>query len=308
MFSSSRRTRFLGVAGLLVVVVVVVVLVSSRSSSSSTSYYLALGDSLSVGIQPTDSGDLVITPEGYVDDLYAHYSSEIPHLKLVHFGCPGDDTSNVITGQGNAAAAKIYHCDRQGGSQLKAALAFIAAHRSQVKLISIDIGANDVNDCLNTTVFSKGLGYTISCINKGEQSVAANTPKILGPLKAAAAPGTALVGSNIYDPFLVGLLTTNATVDAIANQSLTVITRINSEIAYADAEAGFKTADVAGAYFTYDTTKVKSPFGASTPRNLVVLCSYTWACTKPPQGPNVHPNTAGYSVIAHAYESVLGTL
>jgi lysophospholipase L1-like esterase len=286
---------------------VVVVLLSAGSGSST--YYVSLGDSLSVGIQPNAQGDQLITHQGYVNDLYVHYRSQIPQLVLKEMGCPGDDTANVISGQGNAAAAAAFHCDRKDGSQLNAAVAFIRAHRSAVKLITVDIGANDINDCLNPTVYAKGLGDAISCINQGEQSIATNLPKILDALKRVAAPGTTLVGGDIYDPFLGGLLVNNTLVANVANQSLALITKINSEIAYADANAGFKTADVADAFFTYSTTKVRAPsLGGAANRDLVVLCSYTYVCTKAPQGPNVHPDAAGYRAMAGAFEGVVGKL
>jgi lysophospholipase L1-like esterase len=306
MFSASRRTQVLGLLAVVIIAAGAVVLELSAGGSSGPSYYLALGDSLSVGIQPTAQGQQLITEQGYVTDLYAHYAAEIPQLKLKELGCPGDDTGNVISGQGNAAAARVYHCDRDGGSQLNAAVAFIRAHAGHVKLISIDIGTNDVSDCLDPAVYEHGLKYTIACITHGEQSIAVNLPKILAVLKRAAAPGTELVGGDIYDPFLAGLLTRNKLVDMISTQSVRLITKVNAEIAYADASAGFRTADVADAFFTYDGSKVRAPAdGGTVPRDLVVLCSYTWVCAKAPRGPNIHPNPTGYSVMARAFEQVL---
>ncbi len=37
------------------------------------------------------------------------------------------------------------------------------------------------------------------------------------------------------------------------------------------------------------------------PRNVADVCTWTWACAAPPRGPNKHPNTAGYAVIARAF-------
>ena len=37
------------------------------------------------------------------------------------------------------------------------------------------------------------------------------------------------------------------------------------------------------------------------PRNVALVCSWTWACAPPPRGPNEHPNAAGYRVIASAF-------
>ena len=63
-----------------------------------TSYYLALGDSLSQGVQPDMAGANVETRQGYPDQLYAALRSGHPGLQLVKFGCPGETTSTMING------------------------------------------------------------------------------------------------------------------------------------------------------------------------------------------------------------------
>jgi hypothetical protein len=37
------------------------------------------------------------------------------------------------------------------------------------------------------------------------------------------------------------------------------------------------------------------------PRNVADICQWTWECSAPPRGPNVHANQAGYQVIAQAF-------
>ena len=53
-------------------------------------YYLALGDSLAVGIQPDASGLYKPTAQGYADDLHALYRARLPGLQLVKLGCSGE--------------------------------------------------------------------------------------------------------------------------------------------------------------------------------------------------------------------------
>ena len=78
------------------------------------------------------------TRDGYPDQVYAALRPSHPTLKLVKLGCPGETTSTMINGG-------ICHYD--GGSQLKAAVAFLHAHRGRVLLVTIDIGANDPEHC-----------------------------------------------------------------------------------------------------------------------------------------------------------------
>src|ERR1700740_790657 len=101
-------------------------------------YYLALGDSLSQGVQPDAAGTSVETGQGYPDQLYAMLRPSQPALQLVKLGCPGETTATMIHGG---------ICHYPGGSHVAAAVAFLPAHRGHVRLVTIDIGANDPEDC-----------------------------------------------------------------------------------------------------------------------------------------------------------------
>src|SRR6516164_1454925 len=112
--------------------------VPSQFESVPASYYLALGDSLSQGVQPDAAGTSVPTGQGYPDQLYAALHRSQPALRLVKLGCPGETTATMIHGG---------ICRYRDGSQLAATVAFLSAHRGHVVLVTIDIGANDPEDC-----------------------------------------------------------------------------------------------------------------------------------------------------------------
>ena len=63
--------------------------------------------------------------------------------------------------------AKILHCDRQGGSQEAAAERFLKTHhrKGEVPLITVDIGANDVDGC------ATGQPSVISCVDSGLNTI-----------------------------------------------------------------------------------------------------------------------------------------
>ncbi|MFC3573751.1 LAETG motif-containing sortase-dependent surface protein [Streptomyces yaanensis] len=68
------------------------------------------------------------------------------------------------------------------------------------------------------------------------------------------------------------------------------------------AVAGFKAADVAGAFSSDDFDNlVNVPGYGEVPANVAKVCRLTWACTK--QDPL--PNPAGHKVIAGAFAAVL---
>jgi hypothetical protein len=61
---------------------------------------------------------------------------------------------------------------------------------------------------------------------------------------------------------------------------------------------------VFGAFQTSDFSgHVAVPGVGTVPRNVALICQWTWECANPPRGPNQHANQAGYGVIARAFLS-----
>src|SRR5262245_56045423 len=105
-------------------------------------YYLALGDSLSIGIQPAADGSFVPTNQGYVDGLYALARTRVPALQLAKLGCVAETTSSMITGLQS-------DCYTAPDSQLQQAVAFLDSH--DVLLVTLDIGADNLLQCFSLT-------------------------------------------------------------------------------------------------------------------------------------------------------------
>jgi lysophospholipase L1-like esterase len=267
-------------------------------------YYVALGDSLAQGVQPATPplppgvalGQSIETDAGYPNDLYAHYRQAFGGaLTLVKLGCPGETTTSMLTGAGSP-------CTYRQGSQLAAAVAFIRAHRSQVALITIDIGANDVDGCATATSISQ------TCVTAGLASVGHNLPLILGALRAAAGRRAVIAGMNLYDPFLADYLT-GATGQALATASVGLDQSLNQLIDDGYRTFGVRTADVQDAFSTTDFTDTAPLPGVGTvPLNVARICEWTWMCAPAPVGPNIHANATGYQRIAAAFERAIGRL
>lgn len=88
-------------AALAVMAVAVLTACSSPSAGqpvTPSSYYLALGDSLSQGVQPDAAGASVETGQGYPDLVYATLLASHPALRLVRLGCPGETTQTMMHG------------------------------------------------------------------------------------------------------------------------------------------------------------------------------------------------------------------
>jgi lysophospholipase L1-like esterase len=250
-------------------------------------YYLALGDSLARGVQADLAGASVPTRDGYPDQLYTRLRPAEPDLRLVKLGCPGETTSSMITGR---------HCSYPAGSQLDQAVAFLRGHRGTVALITLDIGANDPGSC-----FTNPAPVAASCAAGPVPATAAGLGTILARLRAAAGPQVPVIGMNYYLPELAEWRA-GAAGAAAARRSTRLAMAFDQVLSRVYRAHGDGVADVAGAFrSTNFTGRARLPDLGLLPRNVADVCAWTWACAAPPRGPNKHPNTAGYAVIARAF-------
>jgi lysophospholipase L1-like esterase len=260
----------------------------TMAAAPEPTYYLALGDSLSQGVQPNAAGVSVETSDGYADQVYAVLHRTHPSLELVKLGCPGETTSTMIDGG---------ICHYQDGSQLAAASAFLRAHRGRVLLVTLDIGANDPEACGG----QPGLSQLAKCAVAGIPQAAVHLATIMNELTAAAGPGVRIVGMNYYLPALAEWRN-GLTGHLVAWTAEKLAAAYNQMLDRVYTDSGARVANVFGAFETSDFTA-----GAqNVPRNVALLCQWTWACAVPPRGPNQHANQAGYQVIARTFLQASG--
>jgi lysophospholipase L1-like esterase len=258
---------------------------ATATTTPSIHYYVALGDSLSVGYQP----GLGNTPRGYTDDLYAALKAKDPSLQLVKLGCAGETTTTMLKGGRCATYPE--------GSQIKAAEAFLHTHRGQVKLVTLDIGANDVDGCLT------GGNISPSCILQGIGTITMNLPQLTARLRLAGGFAPHYTGMNYYDPFLASWLK-GSSGQSLARESVLLADIINAMETGVYRVSGFAVADVAGAFATNDFgNPEKLPNGVTVPRNVARVCNWTWMC----KVGDIHANDVGYQHLADAFAAVVKT-
>lgn len=266
-----------------------------------TEYYLSLGDSLSVGDQPNAQGTTLPTDQGYADQLYAVLRPSDRDLRLAKLGCPGETSGTLVNG-GICGYAGHNRDSLTGdtGTQLAAALAFLHAHHGRVPLITLDIGANDLNPCLALSSISA----ITACLPPVFAALEQNLGTTLATLRAAD-PGATIVGMTYYDPELADWLTGPAG-QAFAQASISLADAFNQVLSAVYQQAGVPAADVLTAFETSDMTDTVNVPGIGTlPKDVALICAWTWECAPPPVGPNEHANAAGYGVIAAAFVATL---
>ena len=196
--------------------------------------------------------------------------------------------------------AELYSLTSDKGTQLAAALAFLHAHRDHVPLITIDIGANDLNGC----VVLSSISAVAACVAPAIQSAGENLAVTLAALRAAD-PHATIAGMSYYVPELADWLT-GPSGQEFAEGAVPLGEDLNAALAAAYATVHAPVADVFGAFKTTDFTDTVTVGGLGTlPENVALICEWTWECAAPPVGPNEHANAAGYAVIAKAFLAAL---
>jgi len=241
-------------------------------AEQATGWYVALGDSVAAGYQPGLGDD----PQGgYVGRVLAAVQASAPTTNLANLACSGETSTTLVSGG---------HCDYVKGSQLAEALAFLHAHTYTTRLVTVTIGANDVTPCLATTDFTA----IQTCLQARLTVLAANLQQTLSEVQAAA-PDAQVVVTNYYNPYLATWFAD----PALAQLTSVLQGRLNAVIAGVASSQGDATADVAGAF---DSDDFSMSAGQPMPTNVAMVCRLTWMCV----AQNIHPNDAGYAVIASA--------
>jgi lysophospholipase L1-like esterase len=250
--------------------------VPAAARDAAPTVYLALGDSLAWG-----DGASVPAHTGYVPRLAGYFTgaSHGGADELVNLAIRGETTGSFL------------------GSQLSDALAVIGDPDTDVRVVTLSIGGNDLLDLINEETDECVVNFPgLACqaaIQAAFAGVATNLPAILYQLHAALAadPGDEKVFVlTLYNPFGgtgffleqpvdIGLLGMDLTVDCGANGTLANV-GLNDIVAC--TALGFGDIVVA----TYDLFD----------DNGLTL-------THIGEGFNIHPNDDGYALIAQAHRA-----
>lgn len=234
-------------------------------------YYLALGDSAAFGFQPS-----LQFFRGYADDFYANLKTRgVSHY--INMGCDAETTDSFINGDsgnhGNCEGWPILKYP-YNGPQLAAALNFIKQHPGQISPVTIDIGANDALDSVNTSncTVSSSFTQTLATIDT-------NFQYILSQLTTALNGTADIFAMNYWFPY-----------QNQCPQLMPLVQVFDSHLA-ADAQRyGVPVADVLTAFG-----------GVATPNPK--LCLETWICSP---YHDIHANSLGYGIIARTFEALAG--
>lgn len=260
-------------------------LVPAAASGGAGPYYVAIGASESLGVQPTSLDPHgQPTDHGYANDLLSLERRRWPGLRLVQIGCPGLTVPQAVDGGGR--------CRFAGGSELATAVAFLRSHRDSTVLVTVDLGFNDLRPCFERFAVDQ------RCVKVALAGIETTLPVVLGRLVAAAGPQAHIVGLRHNDPFEADAA--RRPTEQFSDVTAAVLSELNQELQAIYSRSRVLTADSPRAF----SEAVRRMVSAGSP-GARGACALTWMCVKPPFGPNLHPNTLGYHLIADSIASAL---
>lgn len=256
----------------------------SSAAKPAPSYYVSLGDSYSVGYQPS--------PKPGSTSGYTAVVARGTNLELANFGCGGATTTSILSTVGcpasvRAAADAVSYTSQ---TQAAAAEAFIRRHRGHIGLVTVSIGANDVTHCASGA-------NPIPCVAGALQELGPHVTTLAKGLRAAAGPKVAIIGLTYPDVILGGWVYPPGKPDrSLVALSVTAFkSLINPELKKAYASAGASFVDITsdtGAYVPLSRTTTVAKYG-TIPVAVAKVCQLTWYC----QLGNIHAKSAGYTLI-----------
>jgi lysophospholipase L1-like esterase len=263
----------------------------ATTTKATAAFYLDIGGSASLGVQPnsTDPHD-ERTNRGYANDLVELMASKGLSLTLDQTGCSGETTSTMLSGGDK--------CYPSPDSQLAEAIAFLSAHRDETGLVTVDLGFNDLVPCLRAMSVNDG------CVDTEVPLILQQLPEILTDLKAAAGPDVTFVGVGHYNPYLADALRGTKGV-RFSNASSVVVRALNGDLSTIYRSFGISMADVSKQFSGAAKGHVLVPGLGLVPPNVARVCELTWMCHLNSAPANIHPDDAGYAVIAAAIAAVL---
>jgi lysophospholipase L1-like esterase len=254
--------------------------------------YLALGDSVAFGFVPAQA----VPPPNYRSaHSFVGYPEDVAQalrVRVFNASCPGETTDSMLTtgvvsnGCENSPGSPTgyrtlfpLHVQYQG-TQMAYALKYLAVHR-HTQLVTIDVGANDVFLCQETTTDHCASAAEIQAVL---QEIQANLTAIYTQIRDVAQYQGPLVALTYYS------LDYSDPVQVAGTQLL------DSVIASVTEAFGGKVADGFAAFQVPSAAFGGSPCAAGL---LIKLPNGT--C-------NIHPSPAGHLLLAQAIENVVGAL
>jgi lysophospholipase L1-like esterase len=284
----------------LALTAVLLLLVPAAASAQRRDLHVALGDSWSVGIQPTGEDRAPQrTAAGWTRQLRSRLRAGGRTARLVELGCSGATSEEMFRGRTDRSRPPCtghrqprYRNRSARTSQLRYAERYLRRHRRELRLVSINISGNDLTPCV------RGDSPDLECINAGLRRMRTNVAVIARRVREAAGRRARIIGLGYPDLYLSYWVRENTrglaglSVGIFRDQWMPLLRR-----AYARRNIDFiDLARVFDSYEPLEPANVNVPPYGNLPAPVARICLETWHCSIQ----DIHPNRRGYERIARA--------
>ena len=259
------------------------------TGSAAGGTYLALGDSVAFGYVPPQA---VPAPDYLDPSSFVGYPEDVAralHIPVANASCPGETTASFYipgaqsNGCENSPGSSVgYRTEfplhvQYAGTQMLYTLRYLATHRN-TRLVTIDIGANDVFLCQETTADACASPAELQAVLK---KIQVNLAIIYALIRDVARYHGPLVALTYYS------------LDYADPTQVAGTEELNSAIASVTEKFGGKVADGFAAF-----EGPSAAFGGSP-------CAAGLLIKLPDGTCNIHPSPAGHQLLARAIEAVI---
>lgn len=243
---------------------------------------LAIGDSIPAGFTP-ESGSSE-RDQSYAALVTKELGKQSEGtVQLDNLACPGETATSAIT-KGLCAYSE--------GNQLGAALARARDDGPEIRLVTIQLGANDVWPCS-----AKALGVDTKCGERGVVAASVALDGIIGEIQHML-PDAQIVVVDYYDPF-ASMKVFGDDSAQWAELSSHAVSQLNERIARVASDRGVTLARIGELFHVGDWSMSET---GDVPLATDRVCRWTFMCERG----DTHPSDEGHQAIAHVVGAAIG--
>jgi len=249
-------------------------------------YYLSIGDSYAAGFRPAvDGHDAENSTDGFAFKIASQTG-----LTLMNYACSGITAVDYVEGAPCVPTARpVGGPEPTDSSEGDAVLAWLDKHGDEVELVTVILGGNDVQGCIEAADWR-------TCSKSEMKRVQVTLDQLLSGIRARVGDSVPIIGLN-YPNVLLANPALSPVPDGDATESIEFFNEIiNPALKETYEKHGVKTADVTAAFggnLPADDMVDSEEFG-TIPRRAEQICQLTYYC----QLRDVHPTNEGHRRIA----------
>lgn len=273
------------------------------SDRDEPTYYVSIGDSYPAGYRPNGAGPGSTSHDAFVYLVQDRLAQRQGHWTTVNFACSGETAYAMTFDRGCLPNAQAPGgVSYPNNPQSIAATDFIAAHRSQIGLVTVTMGGNDVIRCLD----EEDAARAQRCAEGEVPRVVLSLDFLLSGIRRIVGQRVPIVGVSYLNVFVADRLDGDPDGDRRADFSSAMFDNyLNPALReiYSKYGASFVDTNALAGGDLPTTDKVDLPDHGTVTAAIGRICALSYYCAQR----DPHPNRAGHALIADEIERLIGS-